>query len=87
MTQLEFMGFVLSQNGIGAAEEKVKAVANAREPENVLEVKFMNVFLGFVNNNARLIPDFATITEPLWASSLAVRALAYCAEDHGSGPT
>ena len=23
----------------------------------------------------------------LWASSLAVRALAYCAKDHGLGPT
>ena len=22
-----------------------------------------------------------------WASSIAVRAVAYCAEDHGSGPT
>ena len=23
----------------------------------------------------------------VWASSIAVRALAYCSEDHGSGPT
>ena len=62
MTQLEFMGFVLSKNGIGPTEEKVKAVANAREPKNASEVKS---FLGLVNYNARFIPDFATITEPL----------------------
>ena len=28
-----------------------------------------------------------TVVECKWASSIAVRALAYCAEDHGSGPT
>lgn len=39
-TQLEFMGSVLSQNDIGSTEEKVEAVANAREAENVSEVKF-----------------------------------------------
>ena len=62
MTQLEFMGFVLSKNGIGPADEKVKAVGNAREPSDVSEVRS---FPGLVNYNARFIPDFATITEPL----------------------
>ena len=56
------MRFVLSKNGIGPTEEKVKAVANAREPENASEVKN---FLGLVTYNARFIPDFATITESL----------------------
>ena len=62
MSQLEFMGFVLSERGIGPTEEKVKAVVNAREPENASEVRS---FLGLVNYNARFIPDYATITEPL----------------------
>ena len=62
MSQLEFMGFVLSKRGIGPTEEKVKAVVNAREPQNVSEVRS---FLGLVNYNARFIPEYATITEPL----------------------
>ena len=62
MSQLEFMGFVLSKRGIGPTEEKVKAVVNAREPQNASEVRS---FLGLVNYNARFIPEYATITEPL----------------------
>ena len=62
MSKLTFMGLVLSQQGIGPTEEKVKAVKEAREPQNVSEVKS---FLGLVNFNARFIPDLATIAEPL----------------------
>ena len=62
MPKLTFMGLVLSQQGIGPTEEKVKAVNEAREPQNVSEVKS---FLGLVNFNARFIPDLATVAEPL----------------------
>ena len=62
MPKLTFMGLVLSQRGIGPTEEKVKAVTEAREPQNVSEVKS---FLGLVNFNARFIPDLATVAEPL----------------------
>lgn len=37
-------------------------MTQAREPQNVSEVKS---FLGLVNFNARFIPDFATVAEPL----------------------
>ena len=56
------MRFVLSKNGIGPTEEKVKAVTQARESESASEVRS---FLGLVNYNVRFIPNFATITEPL----------------------
>lgn len=59
MPKLIFMGLVLSQRGIGPTEEKVKAVTEAREPQNASEVKS---FLGLVNFNARFL---ATVTEPL----------------------
>ena len=62
MPKLTFMGLVLSQRGIGPTEEKVNAVTEAREPQNVSEVKS---FLGLVNFNARFIPDLAIVTEPL----------------------
>ena len=62
MPKLTFMGLVLSQQGVGPTEEKVKAVNEAREPQTVSEVKS---FLGLVNFNARFIPDLATVAEPL----------------------
>ena len=62
MTQMVFMGLVLSDNGIGPAEDKVKAIVEAREPQSASEVRS---FLGLANYNTRFIPDFATVAEPL----------------------
>ncbi|CAB4009281.1 Transposon Tf2-6 poly, partial [Paramuricea clavata] len=62
MPKLTFMGLLLSNRGIGPTEEKVRAVVEAREPQNVTEVKS---FLGLVNFNARFIPDLATVAEPM----------------------
>ena len=62
MTKLVFMGLMLTTKGIGPTEEKVKAIVEARERQNVSEVRS---FLGLANYNARFIPDFATVTEPL----------------------
>ena len=62
MPKLTFMGLVLSRQGIGPTEEKVKAVNEACEPQSVSEVKS---FLGLFNFNARFIPDLATVGEPL----------------------
>ena len=62
MTQMVFMGLVLTNNGIGPAEDKVKAIVDAREPQSVSEVRSL---LGLANYNARFIPDFATVAEPL----------------------
>jgi len=62
MTQMVFMGLVLSDKGIGPAEDKVKAIVDAREPLSASELRS---FLGLANYNARFIPDFATVAEPL----------------------
>ena len=62
MTQMVFMGLVLSDNGIGPAEDKVKAIVDVREPQSASEVRS---FLGVANYNDRFIPDFATVAEPL----------------------
>ena len=39
MTQMIFMGLVLSDNGIGPAEDKVKAIVDAREPQSIRSQK------------------------------------------------
>ena len=45
------MGLVLSDNGIGPAEDKVKAIVDAREPQSASEVRS---FLGLANYNEKL---------------------------------
>ena len=62
MSELTFMGHVLSSRGVGVAAEKVKVVVEAREPESFSEVRS---FLGLVNYSGRLIPVLATLSEPL----------------------
>ena len=51
MTKLVFMGLILTNKGIGRTEEKVKAVVEAREPQNTSEVRS---FLGLANYNEPL---------------------------------
>lgn len=62
MDQIVFMGILLSEKGIGPTAERVRAVVEAREPENVTELKS---FLGLLSYSSRFIPRFATLSEPL----------------------
>ena len=62
MSELEFMGHLLSARGIGPTQGKVEAVTEARQPESAAEVRS---FLGLVNFCARFIPDLLTVSEPL----------------------
>ena len=56
------MGLLLSKHGVGPTEEKVRAVAEAIQPQTPSEVRS---FLGLVGFSARFIPDFATTADPL----------------------
>ena len=56
------MDGVLSQQGVGPTEEKVKTVNEAHAPQTLSEVKS---FLGLLNFNARFISHLATVAEPL----------------------
>jgi len=62
MDRLVFMGMLLSEKGIGPTEDRVKAVLEAREPENAMDVRS---FLGLANYSSRFIPHFAMLSEPL----------------------
>lgn len=61
-SELVFDGHKLSDKRVNQTHEKVKAVAKARESNNVSELKS---FLGLVSYSARYIPNFATTAEPL----------------------
>ena len=56
------MGYRLSESGIAPTDEKIKAVQNAKTPENVAEVRS---FLGLVGFCSAYIDNLAHIEQPL----------------------
>lgn len=62
LSQIDFMGHLLSAKGIGPDKSKIKAVTKARRPETVEKIKG---FLGLVTIHDRFISDLATLSEPL----------------------
>jgi hypothetical protein len=60
--RVQYLGFVLSEDGISASPDKVKAVRENPVPKNVRDVR---AFLGLASFYRRLVPDFAEITKPL----------------------
>ena len=60
--QTHIHGMLLSEKGFGPTVERIQAILKTREPENVKELR---CFLGLANYSSRLIPHFATLTEPL----------------------
>ena len=62
MNRLEFMGFVLNEDGVSPAPSKVEGLKNARRPKTATEVRS---FLGLVKFNAKFIRNMAGKAEPL----------------------
>jgi len=60
--QVNYLGYVLSQDGITASPDKVKAVRNYPTPINVRDVR---AFLGLASFYRRLVPDFAELSKHL----------------------
>ena len=59
---LEFLGFVVSSDGIRMAEDKLSAIKNWPTPRKVKDVQS---FLGFCNFYRRFIKSFSEISGPL----------------------
>ena len=83
MTKLIFVGHVLSAKGVGLAEEKVKAVREFRESQDVHEVKS---FMGLVNF---LSKSTYQTWHPLWNHSggLLARSISLCLEENRKLPS
>jgi hypothetical protein len=60
---VNFLGYVLSSEGIRTSPEKVEAITAMQRPNNVLELMS---FLGLVNFYRSFVPRFAGICEPLY---------------------
>ena len=59
---VEYLGFILSPNGLSMDPGKVSAILEWPEPHKVKDIQS---FLGFANFYRRLISDYSKITLPL----------------------
>uniref|UniRef100_A0A6B0V0W7 Putative tick transposon n=1 Tax=Ixodes ricinus TaxID=34613 RepID=A0A6B0V0W7_IXORI len=59
---VEFLGHVVSANGVSADPVKIKALAQLTPPGDVLEVRS---FLGMANHLAKFLPGLSQLTKPL----------------------
>jgi len=60
--EVEFLGYVIRQDGIKMAEGKVEAVLEWKTPASLTEVQS---FLGFANFYRRFIKDYSRVARPL----------------------
>jgi len=61
-SQVQYPGFVLSENGVAASADKVKAVREYPIPSNAKDVR---AFLGLASFYRRLVTNFAEAAIPL----------------------
>jgi len=60
--QVQYLGFILSEDGISASPDKVKAVRQYPTPKSV---KDFRAYLGLASFYRRLVPNFGSIAKPL----------------------
>uniref|UniRef100_H2ZXD0 Gypsy retrotransposon integrase-like protein 1 n=1 Tax=Latimeria chalumnae TaxID=7897 RepID=H2ZXD0_LATCH len=61
-SNLEFFGYVCTENGITVDPKKIQAIHDLETPTNATEVRSL---LGMINFCCRFIPQYATLTQPL----------------------
>ena len=61
-TDTEYLGYHISKEGVRPSKDKTKAIKDAPIPTNLKQIRS---FLGLCNYFRHLIPNFATITEPI----------------------
>ena len=62
MEEIKFFGCIFSKQGMRSDPEKVKAIAEMKEPQSIAE---MRSFLGMCNFCSHFIKNYAIITAPL----------------------
>ena len=60
--EIKYLGHVVSEQGVSADPDKIKAVTEWPQPTTVTEVRS---FLGFVSYYRRFIPNFSKVAKPL----------------------
>lgn len=59
---IEYLGHIISAEGIKPVPSKLEAIANAPTPDNVQQLRS---FLGLINYYGKFIPNLATLLHPL----------------------
>ena len=62
--RVSFLGHIMTESGVKAEPEKVKAVERMKEPSSL---KDDSAFLGLVRYYRKLIPGFGKRAEPLYS--------------------
>lgn len=60
---VEYLGYILSEEGLSTSPSKVSAIERAPTPTNVTQLK---AFLGMVNYYGKYVPHLSTIAAPLY---------------------
>ena len=63
LSHLKYMGHKLSSDGLEVDDSKIRAVIDCTAPTSVAEVRS---FLGLAQYCAKFLPDFSSISDPLW---------------------
>lgn len=58
----EYLGFIITENGLGANPRKIRAIKNFPRPQNMKQIQS---FLGMINYYRRFIKNFAKLAKPL----------------------
>lgn len=62
--EVDFLGYVVSRNGISADPKKVSAVIEYPTP---VDLKSLRAFLGLTSYYRRFVPSFSSVAQPLYA--------------------
>lgn len=61
---ISYLGFIIDKNGLHKSPEKVNAIVNAKNPENVTQLQS---FLGLVNYYRSFVPSASTVLAPFYS--------------------
>ena len=63
LPRVEYLGDSISAKGIQPVREKVRAIRDAPQPQNISQLRS---FLGILNYYGKFLPSFATLLRPLY---------------------